>query len=809
MPEVPVALSSDRLYARCDPSELPAETTAGISPDVGIIGQPRAADAIDFALGVGAEGYNLYVAGQTGTGRNTSVRIAVEKAAAGRPIPDDWCYVHNFDQEGQPRAIRLPAGWACRLEKDMEALLEELKSEIPKAFEGRAYEERRARLLKSLQERRDALLEDFKQEAEERGFTVEQSGGGLLTLPTKEGKPMSSQDWEELSEEEKTDLEQRQEDLQQVMREITRKVREMEKEARSGLTELEREIALLPVSAAIDELKEKYEDQDVVLEYLEVVKEDILENLDDFKDDDDQQMPIPGLRMRGGGDRFIRYQVNVLVDNSDTEGAPVVFETNPTYYNLIGRQEYRAQMGAMTTDFTMIKGGALHRANGGYLVVQALDLLRNPMSWEALKRAIKNREIVLEDLNEQYRLIQTQGLKPQPVPLDTKVILVGAPYIYQLLYAYDEDFRKIFKVKADFGLLMDRDEVAVASYAGFISTRVHEEGLQHFDRSAMARIIEHGSRMVSDQTRLSTRFIDVADLLREADYWSRQAGASRVSAKHVDRAVDEKIYRSNRIEERLRELILEGTILLDTEDVVEGQINGLAVLDLGDYRFGKPSRLTARVYMGKSGIIQIDRDSKLAGNIHNKGVMILQGFFGERYARNAPIALSASLTFEQLYDGVEGDSASSTELYVLLSALARVPLRQDLAVTGSVNQRGEVQAIGGVNEKVEGWYHTCRIVGLNGEQGVLIPESNVHNLMLKREIRDAVDEGKFHIYPIRHVDQGIELLTGIPAGELDEDGSYPVGTINYRVQKKLESLAEGLRKSSSGSNDGFGMRSST
>jgi len=431
------------------------------------------------------------------------------------------------------------------------------------------------------------------------------------------------------------------------------------------------------------------------------------------------------------------------------------------------------------------------------------------MSWEALKRAIKNKEIVLEDLNEQYRLIQTQGLKPQPVPLETKVILVGSPYVYQLLYAYDEDFKKIFKVKADFGLLMDRDEGSISSYAGFISTRVHEEGLQHFDRSAMARVIEHGSRMVSDQTRLSTRFIDVADLLREADYWSREAGASRVSAKHVDRAIEEKIHRSDRIEERLRELIVEGTILVDTEDTVEGQINGLAVLDLGDYRFGKPSRLTARVYMGKAGIIQIDRDSKMAGNIHNKGVMILQGFFGERYARNAPIALSASLTFEQLYDGVEGDSASSTELYVLLSALARVPLRQDLAVTGSVNQRGGIQAIGGVNEKVEGWYHTCKIVGLNGKQGVLIPESNVHNLMLRKEVRDAVDEGKFHIYPINHVDQGIELLTGIPAGELDEDGSYPVGSINYRVQKKLESLAEGLRKSSSGSNDGFDLRSST
>jgi predicted ATP-dependent protease len=455
-------------------------------------------------------------------------------------------------------------------------------------------------------------------------------------------------------------------------------------------------------------------------------------------------------------------------------------------------------MGTMTTDFTMIKAGALHRANGGYLIVQALDLLRNPMSWEALKRAIRNHEIALEDMNDQYRLVQTQGLKPEPIPLDVKVVLVGSPLLGMLLYQHDEDFRKIFKVKADFGLQMDRDSDSLHEYADFIATRAREENLLPFDRTAMARVVDFGSRIVSDQGKLSTQFIQVADLLRESDYWAQKAESESITGEHVKQAIEEKIYRSNRIEERLREMIADGTLLVDIEGEVVGQINGLAVLSLGDYAFGKPSRLTARIFSGKSGIVQIDRDTELAGNIHNKGVMILQGFFGHRFAREAPITLSASLTFEQLYDGVEGDSASSTELYCLLSALARVPLRQDLAVTGSVNQLGQVQAIGGVNEKVEGWYHTCKLIGLTGNQGVLIPQSNIRHLMLNDEVIEAVEAGQFHVYPVSHIDEGIELLTGLPAGDSQKDGSYPVGSINYRVQKQLESLHKGMREAMTG-----------
>ena len=807
MPDRPVALTPDRLRTNCDSAVFPADSTAEMETEIVMIGQPRAAKSIEFALGVTADGYNLYVAGEPGTGRKTSIKIAVNQTAAEYPTPNDWCYVHNFVQPDSPRALQLPAGMGCEFKKAVQDLVEELKEEIPKAFEGTVYEERRAHLVKDLTEKRDELFNEFKAEAEEHGFTVEQSGGGILTLPVKDGKPMSSQEWEELSEEDRTSLEERQENLQKVMRDITRQIRDLEKSAKYKLRDLERVIAAMPVAHAIDEVKEAFEAHKVVIDYLDALKEDVLTNLDDFKDkEDQQQIPIPGMNMPREDNPLLRYEVNVLVDNCDREGAPVIWESNPTFYNMVGRMEYRATMGTMTTDFTMIKAGALHQANGGYLVIEALDVLKSPTAWDALKRALRTHEIHLEDLNDQFRVIQTQGLKPEPIPLDVKVIMIGSPMLGMLLYEHEEDFRKLFKVKADFGHHMEQDEDTVQAYAGFIASRAREEHLLPFHRTAMARIVEYGGRIVADQEKLSTRFVEVADLLREADYWAQQNESDIVAGDHVVKAIEEKVYRSNRIEERLLEMIAEGTMLVDTEGSVEGQINGLAVLSFGDYDFGKPTRLTARVYAGKAGIIQIDRDTDLAGNIHNKGVMILQGFFGSRYARETPLSFSASLTFEQLYNGVDGDSASSTELYCLLSALARIPLRQDLAVTGSVNQLGEVQAIGGANQKIEGWFHTCKLEGLTGTQGVLIPASNVRNLQLKDEVIEAVKAGQFHIYPIEHIDQGIELLTGVDAGERKADGTWPVGSINYRVAKHLESLFRSMQEAS-GSRNGNGRQS--
>ncbi|MFC1627952.1 Lon protease family protein [Gemmatimonadota bacterium] len=807
MPDRPVALTPDRLRTHCDPAIFPADSTAEMESEIVMIGQPRAAKSIEFALGVAADGYNLYVAGESGTGRKTSIKIAVNQTATERPTPDDWCYVHNFVQPDSPRALRLPAGMGCTFKKAVQDLLEELKEEIPKAFEGTVYEERRATLVKDLTEKRDELFNAFRTEAEKRGFTIEQSGGGILTLPVKDGKPMSSQEWEELSEEDRTTLEASQEDLQKVMRNITRQIRDLEKSAKHKLRDLERVIAAMPVAHAIDEVKEAFEVHKAVISYLDGFKEDVLTNLDDFKEEEDQQqVPIPGMRMPREGDPLVRYEVNVLVDNCDLEGAPVITEANPSFYNLIGRMEYRATMGTMTTDYTMIKAGALHQANGGYLVVDALDVLKNPTAWDALKRALRTHEIHLEDLNDQFRVIQTEGLKPEPIPLDVKVIMIGSPMLGMLLYEHEEDFRKFFKVKADFGHTMAQDEDTIGAYAGFIASRAREEHLLPFHRTAMARIVEYGGRIADDQKKLSTRFVEIADLLSEADYWAQQVGSDIVTGDHVVKATEEKVYRSNRVEERLQEMITEGTVLVDTEGSVEGQINGLAVLSFGDYEFGKPSRLTARVFAGKAGIIQIDRDTDMAGNIHNKGVLILQGFFASRYARENPLSFSASLTFEQLYNGVDGDSASSTELYCLLSALARIPLRQDLAVTGSVNQLGEIQAIGGANQKIEGWFHTCKLKGLTGTQGAMIPASNVRHLQLKDEVIEAVKAGQFHIYPIEHVDQGIEILTGVEAGERQEDGTWPVGSINYRVAKHLESLSRSMQEAF-GSRDGNGRQS--
>ncbi|MFC1529208.1 Lon protease family protein [Gemmatimonadota bacterium] len=807
MPDRPVALTPDRLRSHCDPAVFPTETTAEMESEIVMIGQPRAARSIEFALGVSADGYNLFMAGEPGTGRKTSIKIALGRTAAERPTPEDWCYVHNFAQPDSPGALRLPAGMGCEFKKAVADLVEELKDGIPKAFEGPVYEERRAHLVKDLSEKRDELFNAFKTEAEDRGFTVEQSGGGIMTLPVKDGKPMSSQEWEDLSEEDRTDLEQKQEDLQKVMRDITRQVRDLEKSAKLKLRDLERIIAAMPVAHAIDEVKEAFEKYKPVIDYLEGLKEDVLTHLEDFKDEEEeQQMPFPGMKAPREVDVLLRYGVNVLVDNCEQEGAPVIWESNPSFYNLVGRMEYRASMGTMTTDFTMIKGGALHQANGGYLVVQALDVLRNQGAWEALKRALQTHEIHLEDLNDQFRMVQTQGLKPEPIPIDVKVIMIGSPMLGMLLYDQEEDFSKLFKVKADFGLVMEQDDKTVQAYAGFITSIAREENLLPFHRSAMARIVEHGGRIVADQGKLSTRFVEIADLLREADYWAQQSGSDIVTSEHVVQAIGEKVYRSNRIEERLQEMITEGTVMVDTEGSMEGQINGLAVLGFGDYDFGKPSRLTARVYAGKAGIIQIDRDTELAGNLHNKGVLILQGFFASRYASKTPLSFSASLTFEQLYSGVDGDSASSTELYCLLSALAEVPLRQDLAVTGSVNQLGEVQAIGGVNQKIEGWYHTCKLKGLTGTQGVMIPASNVRNLQLKDEVIEAVEAGQFSIYPIEHVDQGIELLTGIEAGEQLEDGTWTEGSINNLVAEHLESLFRSMQEAS-GNGNGKGILS--
>jgi len=773
------------------------KTTEEVPPLEGIIGQERAKKALEFGLKIRSDGYNIYVSGPSGTGRTTSVEQAIKKLAENQPVPDDWVYVYNFTNPDTPRALRFPPGKANIFKKDMDSLINDLKLEIPKVFEGEVYLEHKNQILKEFQNKRNTLLDQLEEAAKKTGFQIKQTPSGILFIPTVEGKPLTEEELEQLTDQAKEEIRKKQEMLYEQLEEILRQIRQFEKETKGKLSQLEKDTARYILTPKIEELKEKYLQQKEVIEYFGEVEKDIIENVDEFKEKKEVEI-LPGLKLPEKETSLFKYKVNVLIDNSRTKGAPVIKETNPTCYNLCGRIEYRPQFGAMVTDFTMIKPGALHKANGGYLILQVFDVLKNYFSWETLKRALKNKQVIIEDLNEQFRLINTPTLRPEPIPLETKVILIGQPIFYYLLFHYDEDMKKLFKVKADFSTIMERDKEGIENYTAFISKICRDEGLKHFDKTAVARIVEYGSRRVEDQTKLTTRFIEIADLIRESNFWAEIENSEIVSEKYVKKALEEKIYRSNLIEKRIEELIKEGTIMVDVDGEKVAQINGLSVITLGEYSFGKPSRITATISIGRDGVINIDREVKLAGTIHNKGFLIINNYLKGKFGKNKTIIFSGSICFEQLYEEIEGDSASSTELYLLLSALSDLPIKQGIAVTGSVNQKGEIQPIGGVNEKIEGFYYTCKSMGLTGNQGVIIPEKNVKNLMLNDEVIEAVKNGKFHIYAVKTIDEGIEILTGVPAGQLQKDGTYPENTINYLVAKKLDELTEKYKESQKG-----------
>lgn len=788
-------LKPEELKSACDPSLFPFKTTEDYELEREPLHQERGVSAIDFGLNVKSTGYNIFVCGAAGTGRNTQVVKAVNGIAAKEKTPDDWLYVYNFSHEDEPIAIKLPASRGIMFKKDMEELINELKLEIPKSFESEDYETRKHDLLKAYKQKRDATLEEIENKAFAEGFVLKQSATGVILVARSGEEPMSSEEYEALGEDEKKEVERKKHDLHIKIEQVLAEVRMMEKTAKTKIKELEKEVALFSVKHIIDELRFKYREFEDVVQHLNHVQEDIVNNIDVFKEDEeDTQAALFGVKAPSKKNTFLKYQVNLLVDHRQSMGAPVIKEPNPTYYNLIGRIEYVSHFGSMTTDFTLIAPGALHKANGGYLVLQAMDVLSNYMAWDALKRVIRNQEIKVEDINEQFRVISTTSLKPKPIPCDMKIVMVGPPWLYQLLYKYDEDFPKMFKVKADFDVEMDRDVEKIKKYAAFIKARCEDEGLRHFDRKAVARIVEYGSRLTEDQEKLSARFMYVADILRESNYWAGKDNAQYVEEQHVEKAMREKIYRSNMIEEKLLELVKKNVIMLDLEGEVVGQVNGLAVLDMGEYAFGRPSKITVSTYMGKEGVVDIERQVKMGGSIHAKGVLILSGYLGEKFAQDAPLGLNASICFEQSYEGIDGDSASSTEAYCILSSLSGVPIKQSIAVTGSMNQHGLIQPIGGVNEKLEGLYHTCKIKGLTGEQGAMIPESNVKHLMLKDEIVDAVRKGKFHIWAVSTIDEGIEVLTGKKAGVKGSDGKYPEGTVNYLVAAKLKTYTDKYAK---------------
>lgn len=791
----PRELLPEDLRAYVDPDSLGFETTEEITSFRNAIGQPRAVEALQFGLTIRTQGFNIYVAGPTGTGRRSTVRQFIEEIAKKQPVPWDWCYVHNFDDPDKPLAISLPPGKACEFAEGMEEFLRTAQRELPRVFETEEYQHRRGEITSQIHRIRDEMLRNLEQEALKEGFALQVTPMGIFSVPIDRGKPLTPEEFHRLPEEERHQIEEKSQRIQLEIEEVVNKVRALEKQERELIAQLDREVALFAVGHYLDRLREQFKEFPKVLSYLEAVQEDVIRNLDNFRRvESSPPSPLPGVEEAQREALFNRYRVNVLVTHRREEGAPVVVETNPTYYNLFGRIEYRARLGTMTTDFSMIKPGAVHQANGGYLILQATDLFTHFFSWEALKRTLLSRQVTIENIGEQFSPFPAATLKPEPIPVDLKVILIGHPLLYYLLYAWDDDFRKLFKVRADFDIEMPKVPATIQEYAGFVAARCQEAGLKPFHKTAVARIIEYGTRLAEHQQKLSTRFLNIADLISEAAFWADQEDSDLVYARHVDKALEKSKFRSNLIEEKIREMIAEGTLLIDTEGVKIGQINGISVIDLGDYSFGRPTRITARTFLGRGGVIDIERETELGGPLHSKGVFILSGYLAGKYAVDKPMAVSASLAFEQSYEEIEGDSASSAEIYALLSSLAEVPIKQGIAVTGSVNQLGEVQAIGGVNEKIEGFFYVCKVKGFTGDQGVVIPEANVKHLALNDEVIEAVREGKFHIYPVRTVDEGIEVLTGIPAGQRLPNGRWEPGTINDRVDRRLRHFAEILRE---------------
>ena len=797
--EVPI----EKLRWRCDPDALPFETTETVQPCEDIIGQDRALEAIKIGLDINSLGYNIFVTGLAGTGRFTTIKCVLEEMDIKGKIPNDLCYVNNFKNSDMPHMISLPAGQGNAFRKEMETLIETLKKKIPLMFENETYLNKKKEVVEKFRNKQAEMFREFEKKVNKEGFALVQIQMGPYSrpgiFPLVEGNPVNIDQLETMVEEgkySKEDLEkmkEKQAGLINELEDIFKETRKAEKEIKEELTSLDNEVISPAVKDSISDIREKFDDEKV-RQYLDEVQEDILANLGRFREKEETPPPVPGLILPQPVDSFSEYQVNVLVDNSETKGAPIIVETTPNYRNLFGTIERTVERsGIWKTDFLHIKAGSFLRANGGYLIFNALDALMEPWVWPTLKRTLKNQVIEMQTYDPFY-FFSTSALKPEPIECNTKVIMIGDAQIYYLLYSLDDDFKKIFKIKADFDSVMNKDNEKIQQYTAFVRKICDEDKLRPFDKTGIAAVVEQGVRITGKQKKLSTRFHLIADLLREANYWAEKSGSNVVTEMHVDKAIEKRAYRVNLIEEKIQEMIDDGTILIDSDGVVVGQVNGLSVYNLGDYMFGKPSRITAKTSLGKAGIINIEREAEMSGPIHNKGVYILAGYLRGKYAQDKPITMSASLCFEQSYSGVEGDSASSTEIYALLSSISGLPLRQDIAVTGSVNQKGEIQPIGGVNEKIEGFYDVCKAKGLTGKQGVMIPHLNVEDLMLRKDVVQAVKEGKFHIYPVKAIDQGIEILTGVEAGADQEDRRFKEGTVNAAVDKKLRELGMKIKE---------------
>ena len=778
-------LPAEKLFAACDTGQFDFDTTADLDDLSEVVGQDRALEALEFGVSMPHSGYNLYVLGPSGMGKHTVVRQVLERKARDDEKPADWCYVNNFADEHKPRVLRLPAGLGKKFRDDMGHLLDELRSSIPSVFESDDYRVQLQQIEDEINGRQEQAFKTLQEEAEKSRISLLRTPRGFAFAPMRDGEVIKPEEFKKLPEEEQQEIERIVGELQEKLQKVLLQFPQWRKEGRQKVKELNAKVTMFAVGMLV---RKEYDGFPELLQYLEDLQLDIIEHVDEFRPQEKnplEAMGLPGM----GKPSFHRYKVNLLVDHSAAKGSPVVYEDNPTYQNLVGQVEHLAQMGALVTDFSLIKAGALHRANGGYLILDVRKLLVSPYAWEGLKRALYSRKVTIESLGQLLSLVSTVTLEPEPIPLEVKVVLLGERLLYYLLYQFDPDFRELFKVAADFEDDIDRHEENNQLYVRLVATMVRQKKLLPFDRFAVGRVIEHSARLVGDAEKLSTHLHSLADLLQEADYQVRRSGEQSVTAADVQKAIDGQIRRADRLRSRVYENIQRGIILIDTEGEKIAQVNGLSVIQLGDFMFGQPSRITATARLGDGKVIDIEREVKLGGALHSKGVLIISSFLANRYARDKPLSLSASLVFEQSYGRVDGDSASVAELCALISALTKIPIKQSLAVTGSVNQQGQVQAIGGVNEKIEGFFDICCRRGLSGSQGVLIPAANVKHLMLRQDVVDAAREGKFRVYPVETIDQAIGLLTGVPAGEPDENGDYPPESINGKMIGRLEELS--------------------
>ena len=778
----------------CNTNLFHFDTTEELEPINDGIGQERGIKALEFGINVDVKGYNIYLEGPSGVGKTMYTKNYLDRIAPKKKVPNDWCYIYNFQNPNEPIAVSLAAGQGKEFQESMDGFIQEVKKDIKKTFNADDFEKEKALIKKEFEEKREVVMTQLNEDAGKHGFQVRSAQNGIYMMPVVDGKVLPEEEFEKLEENIKQEYEEKSLIVQQQIMDAIGVIKQIERQSDKKVSEWQSNVALLTVNAHINYIKSKYKRNKKITQFLNDVKQDVLKNVSYFLEDDKPQNNQQQGPVQKRPDPCLNYRVNLFIDNSNKEGCPVIMDSNYSYQNLFGKLEYENYYGSLKTDFTMLKPGLMHKANGGYIIFQAKDLLTNGICYEELKRVLRVKEIAIDNTMEQRSSMAMISLKPEPIPLDVKVILIGNANIYHTLLSMDEDFRKLFKIKVEFDEAAPINEENVNKLARFVHSYCEKEELPHLDKTAMARIVEFASRIAGDNEKLSTRFNDIAQVIGEAGTWAKLSRSKVVTEDFINKALAERIERIKKYDAKYVEMIKENTLLINTKGSLVGEINGLTVMTIGDYTFGKPAKITVNTYTGKGGVVNIEREVDLSGSTHSKGVYILSGYLGELFAQDIPLCLTASICFEQLYNGVDGDSASSTELYGLLSSLSGIPIKQSIAVTGSVNQKGQIQPIGGVNEKIEGFFQICKMRGLDGSHGVVIPVQNVNNLQLSDEVVDAVKNKEFHIYAVSTIEEGIEVLTGVPAGKKDKDGKFPAGTVNYLVYEKLKKYAKACEK---------------